>query len=445
MARSTEQLMQDAIHHLTRKKKLFIPYGSFSEWFENEQPTIVEKEVKYIDYIFAGILDRFLLRNIYLSNDSIEDIIFDAILSKNAKNFVPFVESQIRKRGLTKDSIVIFPLHGFGILTDDFLTAKFTSRKPYIKFDNTWILSQSNKYEDTVKQIKKYLKVNNYPYRKTFEDWLIAHYKDSRDLKWLENNHLLIFKFKFAQVSRYDPVRIILRKLDHLTTKLYFLSALYDKRNKKRRGWNTFTGNNWETLDISHFLTITTINKKVKTECIGFVENLSLVFEKTFMNVNLPEFHSLTSQQTKLFKSIDRLFDGIEKYSQHNSQSLLQYARLSRSLSFFRKAKKATTLEDKIVFINTAFECLLLDNMENKKFKKMKSRIWKALSSTTKSRRNFIDVIKQRNNIVHAGKSADKTTDLVDIFYIYCKLVLFLEKNISKIQGDQWSGFYDSL
>jgi len=278
---------------------------------------------------------------------------------------------------------------------------------------------------------------------------LFRHYYVSRNLKWFERNPTIFFHFKFSQVERFDNVAFILEKLSFITNKLYFLYVLRSEKDSVGSLLSTANSNNWETLDINHFLTIARTGSINHVNCIPIHYKYALLYDDMHMNIDLKEKKSpVYSWETQAISCIDPLYQGYRNYLLTKDKKLGMYYRVANSLMYFRRSGKSVRPEDKVININIALETLLLDKQESNKRARMLERIWAVLKGKIKKRTNLSNieaVISDRNDIIHNGHPSSEKINYIDVYQTYCRLILFLSTEITTIDAglpNYLSNFY---
>ncbi len=442
MAKSSRliKVRDNSIQRLCRQKEYFKKFDSVDDWVVKEDENVVEREGEYFSHIKNYIITKYKAQDIYLSSAVVDDIIFYCLQNSEIANFVNDVEDLIERSGLTKNSIVIFPLHDFGFQYAG-LGNLINHSHVSLKYDNFQVNSQSNSFNKTVSNITDYLEQIKFPKRKKLDLDLFRHYYVSRNLKWFERNPLIFFHFKFSQVERYDNVAFILEKMSFITNKLYFLYTLRSEKDKVGSLFSTTNSNNWETLDINHFLTISRTGANNQINCIPVHYKYSLLYEDMHMKIDLKAKKKAVYQwEAKAISCIDLLYDGYRNYLLTKDKKYGMYYRIASSLSYFRRSVKSVRREDKVININIAFETLLLDKQETQKRAKMLERIWKVLKGKINKKTNLKNIenaIEDRNLIIHNGLPASIDVDFIDVYRTYCRLILFLSDNISSISATQ--------
>lgn len=441
MAKSAlpERNRNNAIQRLCRKQEYFLNFESVEDWVSNETNEVIEKEGEYFSHIKNYIINNYKLQDIYLPSSAIDDIIFYCLQNSTIDNFLTDIINLIDKNNLTKKSVVIFPVHNFGF---QYLGVGnlFGRSQASLKYENFQINTQTNSFDKSVNKIKEYLGEINFSKVKSLDYSLFKHYYVSRNLKWFDRNPVMYFDFKFTQFERFDNVAFILEKMSFITNKLYFISVLRSSNIDEGRMFSSKNSNNWQTLDINHFLTITSNGKKGNINCIPIHYKYSLLYDEMHLNIDLLEKKTRNSKWEKeAINCIDKLYYGYRDFLITKDRQYRIFYKVANSLKYFRRSVKSINLEDRAININIAFETLLLDN-EGQKKEKILERTWKALKGKITKKKNIKNlslIIDERNSIIHSGQSSDLNIDYDDVFKVFCRLVLVLSLDIERIDSAQ--------
>ena len=445
------KLFNDALQRLTRKQECFQEFDSFWDWVMEEDDDIVDKEIGYFEVIKSLVLRTYLDKRIYVSPSALDNILFNVIKSSPISRVLRDIDIIVTKNHLKRNSVVIFPLHSFGFQFGGLGNIMGHQSLEYT-YQDFRVFSQTNSFRRTTDAIMKYLHDINFLRWDRLDTDLFRHYFETRHLAWFERNPVLLHHFKFSQYQIFDNLHIIMERIDFTTNKLYFIAALAPESSQKGAEFSTRTTNNFETLDIDHFLTVTNDSKRPTLNCIPIHFSQFRINERMRLNIDLlPSKRVLPSWQTAAIRSIDDLYTGYLKFIQTKHKRFAKYYRVSNSLNYFRKSVRAVTDEDRIININTAFETLLLDRHENNKKSKMVERFIKGLekgADNGPALQNLQRLIDDRNEIIHDGLPSKARIDFRLAYEQYCKLVLFTYNNISKMNSSEphyLTTFYDFL
>lgn len=450
-ASTSIKLLTNSLERISRQKDYYSQFNSIEEWIFREQDEVVDREIKYLEYIKNVVIKKYWQQDIYVSSAALDDIIFYAIKTYDLADIINGIDDIVKKSQLNKNSVVIFPLHSFGFKYGGL--GQILGRPNFSYRTNEFqIFPQSNSFETSKGNVLSYLDDIKLPNRKKLDIDLFRHFYQSRGLKWFERNPIMLLHFKFSQQERYDNLRFIIQRINFITNKLYFLSALGNIDDKTGSAFSTRNTNNRETLDIKHFLTVTTSKAYSTLNCIPVHFSDFMIYEKMHMNIDLLlKRKSIHHWEKNAIECIDDLHRGYMHYILTEDKKYSIYYRLSSSLDYFRRSVKSINKEDKIININIAFESLLLDKQEGNKKNKMLDRLWKAMKGKIKKHsnlKNIEDAISERNEIIHNGHPAKNQIEFADIYRTYCRFILFLHDNISKFDSTKdnyLTKFYDTL
>jgi hypothetical protein len=437
----------NSIQRFVRNKEEFKNFSSFEDWYiyaSDIDESSANKEIQYLDSIKKYFDFNFRKNDYYISSSGLDQIIFYCIQNSTIEEFTNDVFNEIQISNLTEKSIVIFPVHNFGF---QFLGIKniFNLSLTSLNYADFQISTQTNSFEKTIELINSFCIQH---LSKPIDSSDLNHYYLSRSLKWLEKNPLLLFSFNFSQLNPFENQAIILEKLAHITNQLYFVSVLRSGNSDLGKIFSTKMTNNWETLDLKHFLTINGFNQSILCKPIHY--KYDLLFNEMHLNIDLlAKTKKIVKWEKEAIKCLDKIFEGNKNYLLTGDKNLKIYHKISNSLKFFRRSVKAINEEDKIININIAVEALLLDN-EGDKVAKIFERLEKSLKyyrDKIKSLEQVDKVIKERNNIVHNAQYNKTGIDFITIYRMYCKVVNFITDNILEIdnsKSNKMSLFYES-
>lgn len=431
-------LLNNSLERISRKKDYFNNFDNIEEWFFGEADDILENEIKYLEYIKNSIVTNYWKKDIFISSAALDDIIFYAIKTFDLPDIINGIDDLVNRSYLNRNSVVIFPLHSFGFKYGGLGKILGNPNISY-KTADFQIFPQSNSYKNSKNNVLAYIEDIKLPNRRKLDVDLFRYYYQSRGLKWFERNPIMLLHFKFSQQERYDNLRFIIQKINFITNKLYILSALGNIDDETGSSFSTRKTNNWETLDIKHFLTITTSKGNSTLNCVPVHFSNFMIYEKMHMNIDLLlKRKSIKHWEKQAIACIDNFYKGYLNYTLTENRIYAIYYRISSSLDYFRRSIKSISKEDKVININIAFESLLLDRQEGDKKNKMLDRLWKGLKGKINKKynlKNIEEAIKERNEIIHNGQPAKQDLDFVDIFKTYCRFILFIHDNINMIDS----------
>jgi hypothetical protein len=447
---NSKVLMQNALEKLSREQSYFKSFKNIWEWIYSENEEKVDNYLKYLEYVKNVVIRKYWSQDLFISPTALDAIIFYCIQQQPKESILIEIDKLVTDYGLTNDSVVIFPLTNFGFKYGG-LGKFFRTQSISYSYENFEVYSQTNSFDNTKNNVRAYLDKIKIKYRSKLDYSLFEHYFKSRNLKWFQNNPLLIMHFKFSQTERYDNIRFVIEKINFVTTKLYFLSILANTEDRVGSLLSTSNTNNFETNDIYHFLTITTLKKSCTLNCVPIHFSQFEIYELMNMNIDLLiKAKAITHWEKNAIGAIEKLYTGFMAYMVNKKNEDLKFFRIANSLNYFRRSLKSRKIEDKIININIAYECLLLDEKKLPKRQTILDRVWLALKKNITKKvniKNISDVIDERNKIVHAGLPVAGKCELGDVYKTYCRLILFYHnqiKNIDSTDTEYISNFFDN-
>lgn len=435
------KVFNNSLQRLTHKKDYFSGFNGIEDWIFREDEAVVNRESEYLLQIKEHVLRRYRSRDTYVSPAALDHIIFHAVSTCEAADAERAIHTAIAENGLNRTSVVVFPLHSFGFT---YLGARVLVkgiRDLHFEYDNFRLVPQSNSFPATKRAILDYVDAICLPNRAKLDAQLFDHFRRSRDLKWMERNPLMMIHFRFSQYENWDNVLYILEKLAFVTTKLYFIQALSPVDPEDGRYFSTRNTNNFETLDIRHFLTISTRRGGIAVNCLPVYVRRPWVFDYVHMNATI----SIKGKPDEpwfddALRAIDTVHRGFVAFQLQQQKADLKYYRLASALKYFRRSVKAVAAEDRVINLNTAFEIMLLDHREMAKRHNILERTWRLFRSRTSLRRKIIRerlgaLINERNSIIHDGAPPAAELDYRFLFRLFCRLFLFMVDDLRRIDS----------
>jgi len=377
-------------------------------------PDILQACEHHLLVVRNKLITELRARNFFIGLSVLDETLFYAIKKIKDENLIISTLETIRDSGALHPGFVIYPLHSLGLIYGGIIQSFSQSEINFnISGIDISISPQTNSFEKSIKFIKRsseYLGIK----RKIPID-LLEHWHRSRSLKWLERNPLLIAKIHSFPGDYYENQFYITNKLKIATTLILMFNSLQNFHSP-REGYllSSSRTNNWETLDIRHYLLF---YPKLRSpyltgDCIP-------------MNVSRPTLTELSevpaeldikfwNRRNLLAKELTELIIKIElgyyKYVVGKSKSknhVKIYRKVYKSLEFYRRSyRKKDDPGEAIINLSVAFEILLSDNYERGIYNKILDRCKKLLKGV-KGVRTFIksisELFENRGEYVHSG------------------------------------------
>lgn len=362
---------------LMKKKTVLRQYESLVDIVLDDLMT--EKDRKFYEHHFGNIAVSFFRcfhkRKVYISFTAIYDILFYVFKQKyrSKKSIVENSLDWVKKLSYHKKSVIVFPVHSFGILGLGWLPLmKKKDLDLYMTPDKSFsIFAQSNNLERSIDRIKNVIENQfKFKYKGKFCSDDIHHYSLTRNLNWLERNPFIVTELNFSRVEPYENQQYVIQHLEKYSTMLYFLATQQRHRKALVKGelasMSSKKVNNWETKDIYHYLVIS--KEKGKLTCNATPINVDEIKLNEIMALNIEFSPKLTVSGGRTVEKwigiLDRLYILYNEFRWKDKKRTLKEkfaAKVIDSLSFFRKSFRASSDLDRVVNLAIAFETLLFD------------------------------------------------------------------------------------
>jgi len=368
-----------SIEYLIKNRTVLSKYRDIEDFIlrDEEWATQTDEDPKILqgcEYHLSKVRNRFAKelwsRDFYLGISVLDDLLFSSFARSETNE--PLIEAldTIRDSGVLRPGLVIYPLHSLGVLGAG-LVYSYTSSKIAFFLNNYGLAftPQTNSMAATTEFLESV--VSALGVRKTLPHDLLDHWRRSRSLKWLERNPLLVLKVHSFPGSYYENQFFLVCKLKAATALACMLYAL--QPYSKEHGGAFFSSsrtNNWETLDIKHYLLLypKPYRRILTGDCIPMNAGQAALAELSEVPVQIdPKFWQrripLSGQIT------DALTKTVTGFASHHLSSNKKapigrvYRKLFRSLEFYKKSfRQREDIGESAVLLAVAFELLLTDN-----------------------------------------------------------------------------------
>ena len=441
---------RDAVEFVKNNQNFLLQFGDFDEFiFRGEN--IDKKKTAAIEYHLLQIracLARILWRHeIFIGIEVIDRLLFDLLITNQNVDFVSRFFSLIRNKRLHHAGFVLFPLHSFGVLGLGFFHfLKKNMINMFLEDADLAITAQTNDKEQTIDFLNK--AKNIFGLKHCIPIDTLEHFMRSRSLHWLSRNQLLAIRIHSFRGSYYENQFIYILKLRLYSAMIMMLSALEDSSytnnilmygnsasNDVMRHGSSAKVNNWQTLDIKHYLVFETPigrKKELSVDCVPMNVSRFELAQLSDLNVQIdPHYWTKTKAKnrlTKLHKAISEIERG---YLHHviagnkNTVHARVFRKLLISIDAFRRSFSAGVKpSEAVIFLSIAFESLLTDFYARGVTARLHRRVELSLRGIRGTRRlqsSVVEFYKCRGEIVHTG-SADRFPDLAEAqrAYVLC-------------------------
>ena len=344
---------------------------------------------------------------------------FSAFAHTNEENPILHSLKIVRDSEVLRPGFVVYPMHSFGVIAAGLLHAYSSARVQFqVPRYGLIVTPQTNSYSNTLAFLKDAASSLNI--KKAIPYDLLEHWIRSRPTKWLKKNPLMILRVHSFPGGYYENQFFLIHKLKIATTLLLMLNAFQTfETNRESELFGTSRTNNWETLDIHHYILFfpKPNSKKLSGDCIPMNSKAATLADLSSVPVNLdPKFWMRRMPWSKeIVSALDQIGKSYLRYSiekpKNNVKSRV-YRKIFRSLEFYRKSHRVTDdIGESAVYLAIAFEILLTDNYSkgpvSKRIYDRASILLKGVKGNRKLKTAIKELYQARNKYVHAGEISD--------------------------------------
>lgn len=395
-----------------------------------------------------GIATQLWKKGVLLGMSVVEALLFDSLTDDSVTDLIQDVLKRIKDFGLHRNGFILYPLHSFGIMGMGF--GEFITRKRLFFADKTAgvvIFPQSNSKEVFLESLKT--GVSALRICKRLPQDALEHFLRQGVLNWITRNPILLVRASAFSGSYYDNQFLLLVRLQFVSTYVMMLSSFQKEVEQADVGrfLSTSQLNNWETLDIKHYLVFqTSVRTHSNLEARRVPMNVSAVqlAELAELNVELDP-RQLSSQKSLKQEIRQALATAETGYFEHgllNAQKPVKarvFRKLFLCLSYFRKSFRETSAkEDAIVNLAVAFETLLTDHYSHGVTERITRRSGLALKGVRGMRKMKSQVVilyQSRGSSVHQGLCT-KMPDLRVCRQAFIHCFVSICRKVSRLKAD---------
>lgn len=363
--------------------------------------------------IRAALAQELWTRQIFVDTDVLDELLYWAVRHPDVTDPVYAVVKWIRDARVNRPGLILFPLHSFGILGAGLIRQAqgritFTNQpRGYALTPQTNDLDRTQKFLDEVARA--------FGARKAVDVELINHWHRSRGADWLERNPLLAIRTVQLPGSYYGNEWLLMTRLKATTGLLCMLAALQPPAKRANRLFSSRTMNNWQTLDIYHYITLYDNPNRAGTldgHCVPIHASRIAITEMANLDIDIDPRHWARNATLG-----ERVHDANEAiYTAYLRQRIAHgrdnaHTRTVRkmfdAIGFFRRAHEQSPEGWRSkVSLATAFELLLTDSFGGVRvtLQRRTRLLLRGVAGTRAMQRAVGDLYVSRSEIVHAGK-----------------------------------------
>lgn len=321
--------------------------------------------------VIRGAIARVLwTRQLFIGNSVLDDLVFGAARRADPDGPVLTVFRTIAERGLYHPGLVVYPLHGFGVLGAGLVQALTREHISLLSEEFGFALTpQTNgigKTMDFLNEVGELLGV-----RKRVSNELLHHWERSRPARWMSHNPLLVAKVSTVPGNYYENQFLLVGRLRVITTFLAMLATLQEGRaNSEELLFSSANINNFETLDIKHYVVLADVPTQERTldgQIVPMNASPLTLAELSDLPVDFHADHWMenVAQARTVFAALDYVYEQYLRRSfgsESKGKEAAVFRKLDRSLTYFHRSFSRTHESwQSVVSLAIAFETLLTD------------------------------------------------------------------------------------
>jgi hypothetical protein len=399
-------------------------------------PNANEKLAKAIEHhlivLRRQLLEELWSRHLFLSINTIEQLLY-ASLKVDEHPFVT-IAACITSNGLHHPGFVLYPLHSFGFLGAGlFSGSHYNAARLNLTPAGIALTPQTNSAAQTVAFLQSVTR--NFRITQGIPRNLLDHLHRSRSLRWYTNNPLLAVRIASYTSGYYENQRILILKLRMSTTLIAMMAVMgRQERPSDYEDFSTAKTNNWETLDIAHYLLFQAnpAGTQLSVDCTPMHADRLTLAELSDLGVDIDarawKGQARRNQLNLIRDSLGYAEDGYLRNCILGSRSPNAprlFRKLESSISYFCRSLRSRGQDsEKVVALAIAFETLLMDYYSRGVTKQLLSRVkvcLKGKRGVTVMCDAINELFVNRGKIVHAGEIPDVPNIwIARKAYIYC-------------------------
>jgi hypothetical protein len=356
-------------------------------------------------------------RQLFLSLNTIEQLLYLSLRKSPANPLQTFIQV-LFDNGLHHPGFVLYPLHSFGFLAAGLFSSFKRRSQPRIDLSSAGIAltPQTNSLDRSAAFLNDTRKKFGISHK--IPDGLLDHFYRSRDLRWYTHNPLLAVKVSSYTSGYYENQRILELKLRLSATLVAMMSVMGRREDPERaQAFSTRRTNNWQTLDIRHYLLFQVAPRKLElsVDCTPMHLNQVEMAEISDLGTDIDP-RAWTADKRDQLQWIRASLSALEAaFLRHcvigskDEVARRLYRKLLTSLGYFRRSLRARTYElENVVALAIAFETLLTDFYSKGGTKVLIDRAracLKGVRGVNQMRASVEELFSARGAIVHVGSA----------------------------------------
>ncbi|QKS54034.1 hypothetical protein HUE56_26475 (plasmid) [Azospirillum oryzae] len=332
------------------------------------------------------------------------------------------VIQDLRSAGVERPGFVLYPLTEFGMEIPPLMTASSELESMAVFLDaNFAVTAQANGFDEALANLRKMATALGITAEIHRSD--IEHYARGSNMKWLTRNPLMLVRLSSHTGDYYENQFIYTLKIRIAAAQVVMLHALsIDAGILVEKFQSSANVNNWETLDIRHYLVgeathpekpINLRRVPMNVAALELARLSDLAVTVSTRTLARSEVQKWKEKLTPILRSVEVGYLRYVNLSSEEKIHIRVYRRLVTSIDWYRQSFGSRLKEAEcIVALAVAFETLLTDYYAPGSAARIQRRVGICLSSHPNVevyKSSVLTIYHARSEIVHTGDGGHET------------------------------------
>ncbi|WP_067916475.1 MULTISPECIES: HEPN domain-containing protein [unclassified Sulfitobacter] len=424
--------------------------------YQSLEHLVVDGEDQVDAGTFRGLMHHMLVirselakalwrAELYVGISIIDELVFQSV-KKGPGPIVQDVLSYLTTTQVGAPGFVLYPLHGFGIERESiFDMGRGANSFLHFRQMGVCLAAQSNDFDATVDTV--YRMASRLGVEGKIDPSDLGHHTRAGSMDWFTRNPLMMVRLASHTGAYYENQFVYTLKIrvsSALAAMLYALGA--DRGNKSDDFHSSARVNNWQTLDIHHYLIGESRGAKSDPVDLRRVPmnvaalDLALLSDLTLtLSPDTLKSAFLRKAQRQFAKALKVVEAGHLAHVNTTSDDRVRrkvYARIVTALDWYRRSFSARVTDDEaVVSLAVAFETLLTDGYLRGG---VKDRVERRLRISLRGKRGVgdyvdavISIMQARGEIVHNGSTLQEA----EVIKAQAAFALCFEDVVGRLPG----------
>ncbi len=421
---STVGGVEESMKYLAKQRDFIERFESLDDfvWRGEEIDQKRSKAVEHHLLVVRNAVARALWgEDIFIGVSVIDQLAFDFLRWERDADLVSSILGLIGSKRLHGSGFVLYPVHSFGVLGLGLFrfirrgSADVTSM--VLGESGVAVTAQTNSMDGTFLYLEDVR--TRFDIRKRIPEDLVEHFVRSRSLTWITRNPLLAIRVRSFTGEYYENQFVYMLKLRLRTAMIMMLASLeqHEESDPYMTLGNTRRLNNFQTLDIRHYLTFETTpgrQKRMSARCVPMNASTVELAQLSDLNVQVDPGYWLSKRAANRLKVLEMTIGAVERgylsdVVADTSETVRSrvYRKLVLSIDAFRRSYSSGFISsESIVALAIAFESLLTDSYAAGVGDRIREGVRLCLlgvRGTTRYQSAVANLYKRRSETLHQG------------------------------------------